>query len=146
MTGWLQHQDVPRLRLDTPARVHEREILAIPPERQQVRIMRTLRLCRLAGNVDGHRVVEIPEIDDLAVRRTSGFTEVGAARRHYRVRVTAPRERCEIESRSDRVLEFHDVQHPPRHLVLVRTESALQRSDGTVEGRRGERVPASTSA
>src|SRR6266404_8758100 len=50
---WLQHQLLLGLLLHCGARIQQREVLALVPQRQQVPIVRAAGLRTLAGRVDG---------------------------------------------------------------------------------------------
>src|SRR3989441_4523226 len=64
-----QHQPVSRFALDLRAGVDEREILAFRPKRQQVVVVLTAGLARLARHARRDRTVPVGEVEDLSIGR-----------------------------------------------------------------------------
>src|ERR1700675_1349364 len=78
-----------RRGIDCPARVEERKIPAVEPQRREIAIMRASRVPRLPGRIDGTRVVPATHIDHHAKRRTALGLKAGGAILEYFGRVAA---------------------------------------------------------
>src|SRR6266581_6672045 len=92
-----QHQQVSRFALDAPARVDEREILAFRPKRQQVVVVRTAGLARLARYARRDRAVPVGEVEDLSIGRAPTLLVTLARGGVDGVGITAPRHVSQVE-------------------------------------------------
>src|SRR2546430_14615401 len=86
-----QHQPVSRFALDPRAGVDEREILAFRPKRQQVVVVRTAGLARLARHARRDRAVPVGEVEDLSIGRAPTLLVTLARGGVDGVGITAPR-------------------------------------------------------
>src|SRR5713101_7044058 len=87
---WRQHQPLLRHRFDSWTAVRDREVLPARPQLEQIAVMRTGRIARLAWVVQAERVVPVLGVrDDL--QRAAGRLVVGAAGRAHSVAVAAAR-------------------------------------------------------
>src|SRR5438132_5023819 len=94
-----QHQPVSRFALDPRAGVDEREILAFRPKRQQVVVVRTAGLARLARHARRDRAVPVGEVEDLSIGRAPTLLVTLAPGGVYGVGITAPRLVYQVERR-----------------------------------------------
>ena len=53
------------------------EIVTLPPEFGKVTVVRTIRVARLSGMIDGHGVVPLPNIHDDPYRGSASISEIG---------------------------------------------------------------------
>src|SRR5215467_12624316 len=76
--SWKQNEPLFRLRLDGFATIQQRKILTLCPQRQQVAIVLTPRLARLAWNIYRHRFVPVRQIQYLSERCSVSLRETRA--------------------------------------------------------------------
>src|SRR5256885_17221904 len=88
----------------------EREILAFRPKRQQVVVVRTAGLARLARHARRDRAVPVGEVEDLSIGRAPTLLVTLARGGVDGVGITAPRHVSQVERRGHRMAEGRAVQ------------------------------------
>src|SRR2546429_3216149 len=119
-----QHQPVSRFALDLRAGVDEREILAFRPKRQQVVVVRTAGLARLARHARRDRAVPVGEVEDLSIGRAPTLLVTLARGGVDGVGITAPRHVSQVERRGHGMAEGRAVQGAPRDRKSTRLNSS----------------------
>ena len=144
----LERQPVLRVRLDLRAAVGQREVLALPPVRNEVRVVRAARLVGIARHAQPLRRVPVLDVEDEHERRARHLLRArgGRVRRgHHRVPVAAAPHGVDVEQRLERLRRrerVHEVGRveiaplPRRHVVA---QPALQIRHRLVE--RAEQDP-----
>src|SRR2546425_1770147 len=92
-----QPQPPASLLFDLLATEKQRKVFAFGPQRQEIAVMRALRLTRLTRDVDRNRVVPICKVEDFTKGRATPLNEPRAAGRVDGVGVAAARNCFHVE-------------------------------------------------
>src|SRR5262249_19380030 len=118
---WDQFQPVARHLLHLRARESQREILTLLPQRQEVVVVRTAWLARLARGARREAAVPVRQAEDMPAGRAAGVLELVVARGGVRgISIAGARRWPEVErlrvgraERGKRVVKRRGVQSAP---------------------------------